>query len=104
MLMAVEDALVPSSLQPPVAPDDDRVAGQDVAVRLTDQLALDHCPVVRVVPDPWCCWNDPIACAGQKRGQCITGVLGWLDQQELPSSYRFSMPVLYVRPVDEGHR
>ena len=94
MLMAVEDALVPSSLQPPVAPDDDGVAGKDVAVRLMDQLALDHCPVVRVFPASWCCWNDPIARAGQQRVQCIIGVLGWLDQQELPSSDRLSMPVL----------
>ena len=94
MLMALEDPLVPSPPQPPVATNNDGVASQDVAFRLTDQLALDHCPEVRVVPEPWCCCNDPIARAGQQRGQCITVVLAWLDQQEVPSSDRLSMPML----------
>ena len=60
MLMALEDALVPSPPQPPVATDDDGVAGKDIAFRLTNQLALDQGPAMGLCPEPWRCGNDPV--------------------------------------------
>ena len=49
--MALEDALVTSSPQPPVATDDDGVAGKQVALGLPNQLALDQGPAMGLAPE-----------------------------------------------------